>query len=104
MRGVPARHAALEQQHLRRLVGDPGACGDGLGQRPVRAHVDTIGRNAGVPSQEGFDLVQGRMAEGSRRAVLVNQGPLCLHQLLDFPLALHFLHAPPSAVEDPILT
>ena len=93
VRRVPAGHAAPEQEHLRRLVSYLGARRDGLGERPVRAHVHPIGREARVLTEECFDLVQGRPAGGSGRAVLVDQGLRFLHQILDVSLALDFSHA-----------
>ena len=93
MRGVPARHSSLEQEHLGRLVDHAGPRRDRLGQRPLRQHIDPIGGKARVLAEKGFDPVQGRVARGSGRAMFVDQEPLGLHQLLHIALALDLSHA-----------
>ena len=74
VRGVPDGRAAPKDNHLRRFVAHTGSGRDLLGQGALSANVYQERRNVRALPQEHFDLVQGRGAGGSGRAMLIEDG------------------------------
>jgi hypothetical protein len=67
----------------------------------VRANVHEICRNVRMPTEEGFDLAQGRHTRGSGWAMLVQERMLCGEDLFQLPLVIDVPHAfLPAAVRD----
>jgi hypothetical protein len=76
VRGVPDDRASLEHDDLRRLVFHARARRDLLRHGALGANVHEKRRNVRMPTEEGFDLVQGRDAGGSGGAVFVQERTL----------------------------
>jgi hypothetical protein len=89
---MPYDGTVLQDDDLRGFVSDTGSSGDELRQRPLRPDVHEIRLCAGMYRQERFDLIQGRNARRSGRAVLVQDRRRGLKQRLYVLLRQHSLH------------
>ena len=92
VRGVPDGQAASEYDDLGRLVFDTGSRGDLARKGALRANVHQEGGQIGILSEKGLDLVQGRLAGGSSRAVFIKEGELGRKKNLHILLTQDPLH------------
>jgi len=97
VRGVPDDRASLEHDDLGRLVFHARARRDLLRHGALRANVHEIRRNVRMPTEEGFDLAQGRHARGSGRAMFVQECTLRGEDTFQLPLVIDSQHTSPSA-------
>ena len=89
---MPYDGAVLQDDDLRGFVSDTDSSGDELRQRPRRPDVHEIRLCAGMYRQERFDLIQGRNARRSGRAVLVQDRRRGLKQRVYVLLGQNSLH------------
>jgi hypothetical protein len=92
VRGAPHDHAPPEDDGLGRLVFHARPHRDLLRYGALRANVDEIRREVWVPKEECFDLVQGRHARGSGRAMLVQERTLCGEDMFQFVFVANAPH------------
>ncbi len=68
--GAPDRLAAPDNDDLGGLMAHAGSCRDLLREGSLGANVHQVHGQARMRPEKGFDLFQGRDADGSGRAVL----------------------------------
>lgn len=103
VRRIPYWRAAPKDDHLRGLVPHARPGGDLLRQGASRAHVHEEKRHIQALLCDGFDLFQGRQAEGSGRAVFIQRSRFGAEQPLHVLLGLDSQHVP-SIGEAPLRT
>lgn len=92
VRCAPHDRTAPQDDDLWGFVPHAGASGDELRQGPLRPDVHEIRLRVGLCRQERIDLIQGRNARRSGRAVLVQDRRRGLKQRVYIPLGQNSLH------------
>ena len=92
VRCAPHDRTVPQDDDLWGFVPHAGSSGDELRQGPLRPDVHEIRLRVGMCRQERFDLIQGRNARRSGRAVLVQDRRRGLKQRLYVLLRQHSLH------------
>jgi len=93
MGGVPRRQSPLKNDQLGGLVPYSRALGDSQRQSPLCAHINQVRLHEGIPLQEILDLIQGRDAHGSCRAVFVEQPEIRFKHLVHVVFGQHSAHS-----------